>query len=454
MYEKPVQTLLDKKKLSVGDRIRIVKAGKTYEGLLLPRPDIGDKHALVLKLDSGYNVGILVNKDAILEKLTSESPQAVQEEEQYELGKVRKELLELNFNPAMPPISLVATGGTIASRIDYRTGGVYSVEDPREFLHNIPELAEFTRIARIGKPFTKMSEDLDPQDWIALAKVVHKELQSDSRGVVVTHGTDTLHYSSAALSFFLRNPGKPVAMLGSQRSSDRGSSDAGVNILCASRAALGPYAEVGVCMHGTLNDDYCLFIRGTKVRKMHTSRRDAFRPINDVPIARVFPDGKFENVRPDAYPRTDEPGELDAVFEQKVALVKAFPGSDPAILDAFRARKYAGILIEGTGFGHVPTFARNSWIPTIKRLVKDGIPVAVASQAINGRVNPSVYSPLRVLYHEAGAIPCEDMHAETAFVKLGWVLAHTTDMDEVRRRMQTNVAGEITKRSENDLFLQ
>ncbi|MBU0953101.1 MAG: Glu-tRNA(Gln) amidotransferase subunit GatD [Nanoarchaeota archaeon] len=445
MHTKDIEALLAKANIAIGDRIKIEKENHLFEGVLLPQTEFGNPRALVIKLDSGYNIGIEVTPQTKITKVGRANENMI--------GKTSKKLLKLSFNPKNPPTSLVATGGTIASRIDYRTGGVYSVEDPREYLHNVPELADVIRFKNIVTPYTKMSEDTDPQDWIDLATAVHKELKTESRGVIVTHGTDTLHYSAAALSFFLRNIGKPVVLVGSQRSSDRGSSDAGLNLLCAAHVALGPFAEVGTCMHGSSSDEYCLFIRGTKVRKMHTSRRDAFRPINSLPLAKIYPDGRIEHIRKIYSKRTDEPGTLDAVFEPKTALVRVFPGADPDILEYYRGKKYKGIVIEGSALGHVPSFARKPWIPAVKKLVKDGIPVVVSTQCIYGRVNPDVYTNLRLLYHGAGAIPAHDMHTETAFVKLGWVLGHTTDMDEIRKRMKENVAGEYMRRTELEAFL-
>ncbi|HDD72516.1 MAG TPA: Glu-tRNA(Gln) amidotransferase GatDE subunit D, partial [Candidatus Aenigmarchaeota archaeon] len=230
-------------------------------------------------------------------------------------------------------------------------------------------------------------------------------------------------------------------------------SDAGMNLICSCYAAISDIAEVGVCMHGEMSDSFCLFIRGTKVRKMHTSRRDAFRPINDLPLAKVWPSGRIEVVNRNHRKRGDGEVELDARFEPRIALLKAYPGSEPEIIDFLVSKGYRGFVIEGTGLGHVPTFAEKSWIKTIKRHVKDGIPFVVAPQTLYGRINPRVYTNLRILYMDAGAIPGEDMLPETAYVKLGWVLGHTQDMDEVRRLMLTNHAGEITERSLPETFL-
>lgn len=453
-YSRKLESLFKRKKIRVGSRISLSRGKKTYEGLLMPKTDVGDPDSLVIKLDSGYNVGIKFSAGSKLTKSLARTPKPVKEEQAYELGRVSKDLLKLKFNPKKPPISLISTGGTIASRVDYRTGGVYALEDPREILHNIPELAEIANIKHLRSPFTKMSEDMGPADWQEIARAVARDLNSGMKGVIVTHGTDTLHYTSAALSFMLRNLHKPVVLVGAQRSPDRGSSDAGMNLICAAHAAKGEVSGVGICMHGESADTFCLFSRGTKVRKFHTSRRDAFRPINDLPLSRVFPDGRTEILNPNHTKRNDrEKAKPDTKFEPKVALLKAYPGSDPGVIDYYISKGYKGFVIDGTGLGHVPTFSRKPWIKTIKAHTKDGIPFVVTSQTIYGRVNPNVYTPLRMLYHDAKAIPGEDMLSEVAYVKLGWVLGHTRSMEKVREMMLTSYAGEITSRTLPDTFL-
>ena len=452
MYSKAIEAVLKRKKLRPGERILVEKGGKRYEGLLMPRIELGDRDCIGLQLDNGYNIGGRFWPGIRIEKSDGREPKEVLEEEEYELGKTKKSLLRLSFDPKKPPVSLIATGGTIASRVDYRTGGVRMQMKPEEFLYNVPELAEIVNLRHISNPFTKASEDMDPHDWPEIAKEAAKGLNSGDHGVIITHGTDTLHFTAAALSFFLRNLSKPVVLVGSQRSSDRGSSDAGMNLICAARVAVSDIAEVGICMHGSPDDSYCFFLRGTKVRKMHTSRRDAFRPINDLPLAKVWPDGKVDKINPVQKKRSEGKVELDMKFDPNVAILKAYPGSDPGVIDYHVRRGVKGFVIEGTGLGHVPTFAKKSWISTIKKH-SESIPFVVAPQTLYGRVNPDVYTNLRILFHEAKAIPGEDMLPETAYVKLGWVLGHTKSMDKIRGMMLTNYAGEITTRSLPETYL-
>ncbi len=453
MYSKKVMALLKKNNISVGDRVLIKKLGRETEGILMPQTGSGDPETLVIKIDNGYNIGINI-RNAGIRKSKSKEPKKQKEETEFEMGKTKKNLLNVKFDSKKPPISMVSVGGTIASRVDYQTGGVKAMEDPREFLHNIPELKEIVNIKTIERPFTKMSEDMDYLDWKEIASAVAKRLNAGDMGVIVTHGTDFLHYTAAALSFFLRGLAKPVVLAGAQRSSDRGSSDAGMNIICAAHAAISEIAEVGICMHGRMDDDYCLFSRGTHARKMDTQRRDAFRPINEYPLALIWPDGKIK-IKNRLYKKRDDNGKvkLDLKYEPKVALLKAYPGSDPSVIDYLVSKGYKGFVIEASGLGHVPTQGRISWIDTIRKHIDNGIIFFTATQTIYGRINPNVYTNLRILYQETGVIPGGDMLAETAYVKLGWALGHTKDPRKVREIMLTNYAGEITKRTMVGSFL-
>lgn len=435
MYSEEIERALKKEKIGIGNRISVKKKDKKYEGILMP--NTGDQNHIVVKLDNGYNIG--VEFPAVLRKIGQEKPKVF----------TTKEKEKIKTDKSKPLISLITTGGTITSKIDYATGGVTSLMTPEEFMKKNPEIGNIVNV-HISEPFTKMSEDMDFDDFAAIAKEVEKELNKGAEGAIVTLGTDILHYISAAVSFMLKTP-KPVVMAASQRSSDRGSTDSYMNLLCASHVALGNIAEVGVCMHATMNDDYCYFIRGTKVRKMHASRRDAFRPINDAPLAKVFPSGHIELMNNLYKKREEGKASADTKYEPRIALQKIYPGSDPEILD-YLASKNKGIVLEATGFGHVPTKTKKSWIPYIKK-VSEKIPVVVSTQTIYGRINPNVYTNLRLLFEGTGAIPAEDMHPETAFVKLGFVLGHTKNPEEVRKIMLTNLSGEISPRDLDNFLI-
>ena len=259
-----------------GDNVKVITEDEQYEGVVIPRPELLGDDFLVLKLDSGYNIGIEAKKIKKVETLKK--------------GKDVKKVIrkKLKHNKNLPTVSILSFGGTIASKVDYKTGGVHADYTAEDFVEMMPHLEKVANL-RARKVMGVMSEDMSPEDWKVMAREIGKELKDDKvDGVVVSQGTDTLHYSSAAMSFFLQDVGKPVVLTASQKSIDRGSSDAFMNLLCAVKAAAEfDGAGIFTCLHGTTNDDYCILIRGTKVRKMHTSRRDAFQAINDEPIALV-----------------------------------------------------------------------------------------------------------------------------------------------------------------------
>jgi glutamyl-tRNA(Gln) amidotransferase subunit D len=280
-----------------------------------------------------------------------------------------------------------------------------------------------------------------------MAKEAARELNEGARGIIITHGTDTMHFSSAALSFMLRNLTRPVVFTGAQRSSDRGSSDTVMNLICSSHVSgYSDFAEVGICMHAESSDTHCFFIRGTRARKCHTSRRDAFKSINDLPLAKVWPDGRIEITNENYRKKFEGKVVADTKFENRVALIKAYPGSDPGLIDYLVKVGIRGVVIEGTGLGHVPTSTpepERSWIHHVRDAIKSDVAVVITSQCLWGRVHPYVYRNLRIL-DSTGVIWGEDMLPEVAYVKLGWVLGHTKNLKKIREMMLTNFAGELS----------
>jgi len=429
-------------RISVGTKVRVKRAdGAVFEGLVMPPYELSSGRTLTIKLDNGYNVGVLI--DAI------ESIEIIEEAPAGGRQRPRAEFMEtLPKREGLPSVRILGTGGTIASRIDYETGAVHPAFTAEELAKAVPEIFEIANVTP-ELIMNILSEDMKPAYWVRIAEEVAKALNGGEDGVVIAHGTDTMAYTSAALSFMLRNLTKPVVLVGAQRSSDRPSSDAAMNLTCAVKMATSDAAEVMVVMHGETGDTYCLAHRGTKVRKMHTSRRDAFRSINDVPIARIWPKGGIEFLRSDYRKRSEGEVIADTKMDERVAILKIHPGISGELLDFLVDRGYRGIVMEGTGLGHVS----GDLIPHVQRAVEEGVAVCMTSQCLYGRVNLNVYSNGRKLL-KAGAIPCEDMLPETAYVKLMWVLGHTDDPSEVRKMMLTNYAGEITPYTRYDTFLR
>ena len=418
----------------IGDYVRVKKGDQTFEGVLLPRSALEDEDHTTIKLDNGYNIGI---KGGKIQRIRQEEPLEVFPE------------VELHKNKDLPEISMIATGGTIASRVDYKTGGVHMLMEPKEIFFTTPELAEIISLKKILSPFRVGSESMTFKEYPIIADLAAKELNQGATGIIITHGTDTLHYTAAMLSFMLKNVKKPVCLAGAQRSPDRGSFDGALNVVCAAiTAGYSPIGEVVIVMHGESSDSFCSVLRGTKVRKMHTTRRDTFQPMNEKPLAKVWPSGDIEYTN--TYKQKSN-GDVhaDTVLEEKVALLKAYPNCNPEILDFLVDKNYKGILFEATALGHLPTDTvhnQYSWLPAIKRAREHGVHIAFASQCLYGRVNPYVYTNGRLMY-DAGVIYLEDMLPEVGYVKLAWVLGHTQNDEEVKKMMLHNYAGEITERS-------
>ncbi|MCL5102476.1 MAG: Glu-tRNA(Gln) amidotransferase subunit GatD [Candidatus Marsarchaeota archaeon] len=394
-------------------------------------------------MKNGYNIGISFEGSKIT-KLGKGVPS-------HEFPKA-----ELPKTKSLPKVKLIYTGGTIGSKLDYKTGGVYMLLKPEELLYEVPELAGIADI-EVEPLFSISSEDMSYHEWQKIAERVAEARKEGFRGVVVTIGTDTMHYASAALSFMLNGIGMPVVLTGAQRSSDRGSSDAFMNLYCSVvLAAKSDIAEVGICMHKNSSDDECGFILGTRARKMHTSRRDAFRPINSEYIATVSYKGEIKYGKSNYRKLNGEKqAALKTGFDKKVALIKAYPNSDPEIISHYAEKGYKGIIIEGTGLGHTPVSTEHegySWLPEIKKAVEKGVIVGMTSQCLYGRVNPNVYRNLRLL-SGSGVVYCEDMLPETAYVKLGWLLGNFKSAD-AKRMLSKNVAGELKDRSLYEEFLE
>ncbi len=407
-----------------------------FKGIVLPRSENDDDKHIVVKIASGYNVGLDV--DTITDMV----------EQGYKEAHYKIPEKEFPFSPEKPNVKLFGTGGTIASRLDYRTGAVIPAFSPGELYGAVPELADICNLTT-EKLFAVFSENMGPQQYIKLAVEIGKEIEKGIDGIMIGHGTDTMHHTAAALAFMVQNPPVPIVMVGSQRSSDRPSSDAALNLMhTAKTAAESDIAEVMVCMFGPTSDEYGLLHRGTRVRKMHSSYRSTFRTIGDIPLAmvdrhKITPLSKKYNHR-----RNDKNVTVKPYFEEKVALVYYYPNMMPDIIDSLTDNGYRGIVIAGTGLGHV----NKPIYPAIERAIKKGIAIYMTVQTLWGYVHMFVYDTGRDLMAK-GIIPAENMLPEVAYIKLGWALGQTSDLAEVKKLMLTPVAGEITEREPYNGYL-
>ncbi len=421
---------MKEKTFTPGDKVKLKTKEKDIEGHIL---ESYDSSIILLKLNSGYNIGI--RESEILDiKVIEKSKQKKESQTKPEPNKT------------LPNIAMIITGGTISSRLDPKTGGVIST-DEEEILKIAPEIKEICNIIKIEKPFMKWSENMSYKDWKELAKTCETLLNNKKiSGIIITHGTDFLHYSASALSFFLQNLNKPIALTYSQRSIDRGSTDAALNLICSAKYAISDIAEVAIIGHENLNDKTCLAMPGTKVRKMHTSRRDAFQLVNSEAFARISKDN-FDILK-EFNARNTNNIKADTKFQEKVALIKIYPGQNPDILEIYAKEGYKGIILEITGIGQVPAQdAKYNWLPKIKKLIDKGVIICATPQTIYGSLNPNVYSAGRDL-QKTGIIFLKDMLPETALVKLGWVLGHKQwqNPESIKEKMLENISKEFNNK--------
>ena len=423
-YKGKIRDFLISNKIEVGDLVKITSE-LTYSGILMPRYESGDESHIVLKLKSGYNIGIEFEKIEKIEKIgegqsSVESSQTIEKDEK------------------LPKILLLSTGGTIASKVDYRTGAVTPALSATELYEAVPEIA---KIANVDAEvlFSEYSENLQPEHWLEIAKKVDSVADSDYTGIIIAHGTDTMHYSSAFLSFALSGFKKPIVLVGSQRSSDRPSSDAALNLIAATKF-LRRYSTKGVfvVMHHNESDKAIACHLGTRVRKNHTSKRSAFETIGSPPAYVIFENEIIDNtykMENSVFSRDYNPR---INLDTKAALVKYHPGFDPAIIESLIKLQYRAIIFEGTGLGHVGKTMYDS----IKKAKDKGIFLGMTSQCIDGRVSMTVYESGRDLL-DMGIVPLETMIPEVALVKAMWVLGNSDSDDEIKKMMLEDYASEF-----------
>ncbi len=407
-----------------------------FKGIVLPRSENDDDRHIVLKLATGYNVGI--STDTITGMVENGYKEAFYKipEKAFPISKEKKN------------IKLLGTGGTIASRLDYRTGAVIPAFSPGELYGAVPELADICNLST-DKVFAVFSENMGPSQYKTLANTIGEEIQRGIDGIVIGHGTDTMHHTAAALSFMVQDSPVPIVMVGSQRSSDRPSSDAALNLMHATKAASdSDIAEVMVCMFGSTSDEYGLLHRGTRVRKMHSSYRSTFRTIGDTPLAMINRDEIIPLKSQYNKRRSDRNVKITPVFEEKVSLLYYYPNMQPDIIDAMVDLGYRGIVIAGTGLGHV----NKPLYPAIRRATEKGIVIYMTVQTLWGYVHMFVYDTGRDLM-SMGVVPTENMLPEVAYIKLGWALGQTDDLEEIQKIMLTPICDDITEREPYNGYL-
>ncbi|MFX1428263.1 MAG: Glu-tRNA(Gln) amidotransferase subunit GatD [Promethearchaeota archaeon] len=426
-YKGEGKKLLEKNKIEIWDIIQIKTSKTNYEGIVLPRSEYSAPNFINLKLENNYNIGINVSEIQEIKKIGKR-------EATYKIPEKT-----FPINKKLPNVMLLGTGGTVASRLDYTTGAVIPSFTPGELFSAVPELAEICNL-ECEMVFEILSENMKHEYWQQLAKKIEEAANSGVKGIMIGHGTDTMSFTSAALSFMLKDLSIPVVLVGSQRSSDRPSSDAALNLINAAVVAGSDIAEVVVTMLGSTSHDYGLIHRGTLVRKMHSSVRDTFRTIDNIPLGMVR-NRQIKMFTQDYKRRSNLNTKAVTNFENKVALIYSYPEIDHEVIDFYVDKGYKGIVFAGTGLGHLPTTLYKS----IERAVKEGITVLMTTQTLHGFVGMNVYSTGRELQN-LGVIPGRNLLPEVGYVKLGWVLGQTTDPEEIKKLLLQNIAGEFINR--------
>ena len=428
--------ILKKYNVRVWGQTKIDTTRGIFTGTVLPRSENDDDQHIVLKIETGYNIGIDITTINTME------------ETGYQKANYKIPEKEFPYSDDKPNVKLFGTGGTIASRLDYRTGAVIPAFSPGELYGAVPELADICNIDT-EKIFAVFSENMGPEQYITLAKSIGKEIENGIDGIMIGHGTDTLHHTAAALSFMVQDSPVPIILVGSQRSSDRPSSDAALNLIHASYAAgHGDIAETLVCMFGPTSDDYGFLHRGTRVRKMHSSYRSTFRTIGDTPVATVKRDGLVHIKKEYNHRRKDKNVKIMPYFNDKVAMFYYYPGVKAEVLDAFIDAGYKGIIIVGTGLGHV----NKELYSALRRAQEKGVSMFMTLQTIWGYAHMFVYDTGRDMM-AMGVVPLGNMLPEVAWVKLGWALGQTDDIEEVKNIMLEPVNDEITEREPYNGYL-
>ena len=422
-YEKKSLTFLKDNKVKVGDSVKIL-ADLTYSGILMPRYESSDDEHLVLKLKIGYNVGLEISKIKKIE-LVSEK-----ESKKETVQKIEK-------NESLPKILLLSTGGTIASKVDYRTGGVTPALSAVELNASVPELAEIANVdAEVL--FSEYSENLMPEHWKKIAERLDSLVNSEYQGIIIAHGTDTMQYTASFLSFALSGYPIPIALVGSQRSSDRPSSDAALNLISAANFVVNCNAKgVFVVMHSNESDDTISCHLGTRVRKNHTSKRGAFQTIGGDPEFLVVNKKIENNLKKKFFKNEDYKPRIK--LDTHVALIKYYPGYDPQLIDDIIEAGCKAIIFEGTGLGHIG----KTMYDYVKKANEKGLFLGMTSQCIDGRVSMNVYESGRDLV-ELGITPLSDIIPETALVKAMWALGNSKNSEEMKKLMLENIASEFS----------
>jgi len=331
----------------------------------------------------------------------------------------------------MKSVLLITTGGTIASRPG--DGGLAPSMPLPELLRYLDGLTDRYRITTRDL-LSLDSSNIQADEWILIARTVHAALDGYD-GVVITHGTDTMAYTAAMLSFMLQGLRKPVVLTGSQMPIEDPLTDARSNMFTAFAAVECGIPGVSIAFDRKI-------IAGCRAVKVRTMGFDAFKSVNAGYLGEVFADGMHPAVPIPDPEETHVPVLLKDSICREVFLLKLIPGTNPAILLALRNMNYRGIVIEAFGAGGMQ-FVRTNMLDQLRTLTAGGMSVVVCSQCLYDTSDLTIYEAgTRLL--DCGVISAWDMTTEAVVTKLMWALGQTGDPDEVRRIFGTDYCGEIS----------
>jgi L-asparaginase len=326
-----------------------------------------------------------------------------------------------------PRILILATGGTI-TMLRNEDGTLSPFREADVLLECVPELAQIAEVDLLALANID-SSNLQPGLWKTVATAIYERMDRYD-GFVVTHGTDTITYTSAALAFMIQELPKPIVVTGAQVPLGEIGNDGHVNLINAVRVATSNLAEVAVVFGSQI-------IYGTRAKKTSVFDLQAIVSVNEQPMGDI---GLFIKFNSTIRTRNRRKPLLQPTLNENVARIAVYPGFKPEILEHL-VEIHDGIVLEGYGAGHIPT-ETNSLIPAIREATARNVPVVVSTQCIVGSTQMEIYQVGRAAL-EAGAIPALDMTPETAMVKLMWVLGRTGDMVTIHSKMQKPFAREI-----------
>lgn len=320
----------------------------------------------------------------------------------------------------MKKILLIATGGTIASE---QTGnGLAPRLHPKDLLRYVPDAANICELDTI-QPFHIDSTNVSPAHWLTLTGIVEENYEKYD-GFVISHGTDTLAYTAAALSYVIQNTTKPIVLTGAQKPISNDSTDAKTNLLDALRFACSGDCGVCVVFGGKV-------IAGTRARKMKTKSYDAFSSINFPKIAAIH-DGRVVRYIP------FQPSGKEPVFyhrlNSRVFLLKLIPGTAPEAFSS-AAEFCDGLVIESYGVGGIP----DVYLDELDALIQKGKTIIMATQVTQEGSDIKVYEVGERLKTRYGLLETYDITLESAVTKLMWAMGRSEDPAEIRKLFCTSI---------------